>query len=384
MSYHWALPALLAWLAVLLAPWRPWRTDERLEADARRAGETLGDVAVLIPARNEAATLPATLASLAAQGPGLEILVVDDQSDDDTARVVRDAALSGVRLIRGEPLPPGWSGKVWAQAQGARHLRRPLTLLLDADVALAPGLVATLRAELERERRDLVSLMATLPMRGFWERLLLPPFVFFFKLLYPFRLAAAPRSRVAAAAGGCILLRTPVLESIGGFAALGDALIDDCALARLAKRAGHRTWVGLSRSVTSHRRYARLADVWRMVARSAFTQLGCSWWWLASCTVAMLVCFASPAAVLVAGDASARAVAAAALAASFTAYLPTLRFYDVPSPWVLGLPLAGVLFLAMTWDSALGYARGRRAAWRGRRYARRTGDDASMTLGSPR
>ena len=359
---------MAAWLTVLVLPWRPWSTRERLEADPSRRDEPLHDVTVLIPARNEAATLPDTLAALAEQGPGLDVVVVDDQSSDGTGEVARDAALPGLRVIEGAALPEGWTGKVWAQAQARPYLRRPFVLLLDADISLAPGMIATLRAKLDSGALALVSLMAELSMRGFWERLLLPAFVYFFKLIYPFGVANSPSRRVAAAAGGCILLESRVLDSVGGFAPLRDAIIDDCALARHVKEAGYRTWIGLTRSSVSHRRYEGLGDIWRMVARTAFTQLGYSWWLLAACTTLMVVCLLAPPALAFAPDAVTRAVALAAWMLMWMAYVPTLRFYDVPARWGLLMPVIGLLFLAMTWDSARRYIRGERSAWRGRRY----------------
>ena len=366
----WTLPALVAWLGVLLVPWRPWSTRERLEAGPDDAGERLDDVTVLIPARDEAESLPATLAALARQGPGLEILLVDDQSTDGTAEVARHAGLVGLTVLHGRELPPGWTGKVWAQEQGRAALTRPLTLLLDADITLAPGTIAAMRRRLVERRLALVSLMAELDARRPWARLLLPAFVYFFKLLYPFALAARPGSRVAAAAGGCVLVQTDVLEEIGGFGALRDAIIDDCTLARMVKARGHGIWLGMTRSVHSHREYPSLDGIWNMVARTAYTQLGYSPLALASCTAVMLLVFVAPIGVLALADGGARWVAAAALLAMVTSYLPTLRFYGRSPLWALLLPVTGGLFLAMTWSSALRYRAGERSSWRGRSYAR--------------
>ena len=368
MSFGWAMPALLVWFIILILPWRPWSTRERLEADAERRHESLDDVTVLIPARDEAEALPKTLASLSRQGPGLAIVVVDDQSSDATGGVAQSSGLAGVRVISGAPLPEGWTGKVWAQAQARPFLNRPLVLLLDADIALAPGLVATLRHRLRDGRLGLASLMAELPMEGFWERLLLPAFVYFFKLIYPFHLANSPSKRVAAAAGGCVLLETAALDAIGGFASLRDAIIDDCTLARSVKDAGYGTWIGLTRSVTSHRRYHGLGDIWRMVARTAFTQLRYSWLVLGLCTLLMIVCFLSPVVISFSPELSARTIALGAWLLMWLAYLPTLRFYRLPAPWGVLMPFTGLLFLTMTWDSARRYLRGERSAWRGRRY----------------
>lgn len=371
MLFGWALAALLAWIIVLFLPWRPWSTRERLEADASCEREVLHDVTVLIPARDEAQVISKTIESLGRQGPGLEILIVDDQSSDGTGEVARRSNVGGVRVIPGAGLKEGWTGKVWAQSQARPYLERPLVLLLDADITLAPGLIATLRRELRARRVGLASLMAELSMQGFWERLLLPAFVFFFKLIYPFHLSNSQGKRVAAAAGGCVLLETRVLDAIGGFDSLKSAIIDDCALARRVKDSGYRTWIGLTRSVTSHRRYrgfGGIGDIWRMVARTAFTQLRYSWLLLALCTLLMVVCFLGPVLVLFSSEPLPRAIALAAWFAMWLAYLPTLRFYARAPAWGLLLPFTGLIFLAMTWDSARRYVNGERSAWRGRRY----------------
>jgi hopene-associated glycosyltransferase HpnB len=272
-------------------------------------------------------------------------------------------------VISGAALPVGWTGKVWAQAQAQPFLRRPLVLLLDADIALAPGMIATLRARLRERRLGLVSLMAELPMEGFWERLLIPAFVYFFKLVYPFSIANSTDKRVAAAAGGCVLLELRVLDAIGGFESLRDAIIDDCTLARRVKDAGFGTWIGLTRSATSHRHYHGLGDIWRMVARTAFTQLRYSWLLLVLCTLLMLVCFLSPVLIAFSPEPLARVIAAAAWLFMWLAYVPTLRFYRLAVAWGLLMPFTGLLFLIMTWDSARRYLLGERSAWRGRRYA---------------
>ncbi|MDX1514724.1 MAG: glycosyltransferase, partial [Gammaproteobacteria bacterium] len=267
-----AMLSALLWLCLLLTPWRPWLVRETLDHDAPLE-EDLSDVVALVPARNEAGAIARTLTALSSQGPGLKIVVVDDQSDDDTKDVVEGLRLPDVTLIHGGPLPDGWTGKVWAQAQGQSELNRPLTLLLDADVELAPGVLAALKATRRQKRVALASLMVELPMSNLWERLLLPAFVYFFRLLYPFALANDPHTRVAAAAGGCVLMETREIQNLGGFDALRSALIDDCTLARLVKLGGGGTWIGLTRRARSQRRYPRLADIWGMVARTAFTQL---------------------------------------------------------------------------------------------------------------
>jgi hopene-associated glycosyltransferase HpnB len=412
-----AAVALLAWLAVLALPWQPHRTRERLEprgaADAGPVsvpalGSTrsspssapsavdlldLSDVSVLIPARDEAALIARTIAALREQGAGLQVIVVDDQSTDGTAAVCERAAAQArgapieLRVVQGAPLAPGWAGKLWALQQGFALVERPLVLLLDADIELAPGVVAALSRRAAERHAVLVSVMAELHCVARWEKLLTPAFVFFFKLLYPFALANDPRSRVAAAAGGCMLVSTDALRALGGFAGVRGALIDDCALAAALKRAGGTIWLGMSHSVTSLRAYD-FADFWGMVSRSAFTQLKYSAALLLVTTLLMLGVLIAPAvgvaaagiAAAVPHDALATPGAAgwlapgagwlAALAwlAMGAAYWPTVRFYGLAPAWALTLPVSGALFLAMTWSSALHYWRGTRATWKNRSY----------------
>lgn len=370
MDALWVLPGTLLWLGLLLPPWRPWGNREQLEAHVSPP-EDLSDVAALIPARNEAHAIGPTLRALAAQGRHLKIVVVDDQSSDGTAEIARATDVAGLRLVGGQTLPAGWSGKLWALEQGRCELDRPLTLLLDADIELAPGLLSALRRKLRDEGLQLVSLMAALRMQAFWERLLLPAFVFFFRLLYPFRLANDPAwPRVAAAAGGCVLLETRLLADIGGFAALRAELIDDCALARRVKAQGARTWIGVTHDVRSLRPYPRLGSIWAMVARTAFTQLRYSLIWLLVCTAVFAAAFWLPPALLVVGDGPARALAALALAAMVASYVPTLHFYRLSALWALALPVTATLYLAMTWDSARRYWAGERSRWKDRVYAR--------------
>jgi hopene-associated glycosyltransferase HpnB len=363
------LASALLWLTVLLLPWRPWSTRESLDADLECDDAGLGDVTALVPARNEAAVLGTTLRALAAQGEGLKIVVIDDQSRDDTRRVALESAAGDVTVLTGAPLPRGWTGKLWALEQGRPQADRPLMLLVDADIALAPGTVAALRRKMNASGARLISLMAAPPLSGFWERLLLPAYIYFFKLLYPFRLANSRSARVAAAAGGCILLETRVLEEIGGFAALRGELIDDCALARRVKHAGHRTWIGLTHSARMQRRQ-RLADIWNMVARTAFTQLRYSVLWLGLCTALLVLAFAVPLMALVLAPAAVKGIAAAAGAAMAACYLPTLRYYGLSRWWAAALPFTGTLYLAMTWTSALRCWRGRRSQWKDRVYPR--------------
>ncbi len=367
--------ALLAWLCVLVAPHQPHRVRERLEADPA-ASYDLADVTVLIPARDEAELIGRTIAALGLQGDELEVVVVDDQSSDDTRGAAVRAAAPGLslRVVEGRPLPEGWAGKLWALEQGLAAVERPHVLLLDADIELAPRLVPALLAKLREDDATLVSLMAELKCETFWERLLSPAFVFFFKLLYPFALANDPRRRTAAAAGGCMLVRADALRQIGGFAAIRGALIDDCTLAAALKRHRPPIWLGMSRSVRSLRGYPKLEDFWSMVSRNAFTQLRYSTAWLLVATILMALTLLAPvaglAAGIAAGDPRLALSSAGAWLALAAAYKPVVSFYRLPVGWAATLPASAALFLAMTWGSAFRYWRGVRASWKARQYSR--------------
>lgn len=361
------VPGAVIWCGVLLLPWLPWLNREVLEPSKTNLDPDLSDVTVLVPARDEAAVIAATLASLQQQGQGLRVLVIDDQSSDGTADIAHQA---GAEVLPGEPLPDGWAGKLWALDQGLHQVQTPLTLLLDADIELKPGLLSAL-LQLKRERgAQFVSLMADLRRHSFWDRLLIPAFVYFFKLLYPFAISNSRSRWVAVAAGGCVLVDTEALRGIGAFESLRGALIDDCTLARRIKDGGHRTWIGLSRGVVSSRPYGTLGSIHAMVARSAFTQLRYSFLLLLAVTALFIFAYWLPLAGLGLAPEPARRWAFGALLAMMIGYLPTLHYYRVSPYLVLLLPLTGTLYLGMTWSSALRYWLGTRSSWKGRSYAR--------------
>ncbi len=365
------LASALIWFGILLAPWRPWQNREVLEADPSAMSEDLSEVTALIPARNEAEFIGTSLGGLIRQGRNLAVILIDDQSSDNTIQISRRSGLANLRIISGRPLPPGWTGKLWALEQGLSQVHTPVTLLMDADIELRPGILTALRNKMVGEGIQFVSLMVSLPVKGFWERLFMPSFIFFFKLLYPFHLSNARSSKIAAAAGGCVLLETRLLREIGGFKALRGEMIDDCALAKEVKRLGHRTWIGLTHSARSIRPYRDLKTIWIMVARSAFTQLRYSTLLLILCTGIMIAAFCLPVAGIFFPTAIAKAIAAASFAGMMLSYLPTLRFYRVPLIFALTMPLIGTLYLAMTWTSAVRFWRKRGAEWKGRSYGQK-------------
>jgi len=362
--------AVWVWLALLRGMF--WRTDQRLPGapDPKR----WPPVAVVVPARNEAAVLPATLPTLVGQDyPGeVRVILVDDDSTDGTGELA--ARISDtVTVVRPGPPPPGWTGKLWALRAGVEAAGEVEYLLFtDADIAHRPDSLAALVRAATGHRLDLVSQMARLRVRTGWERLIVPAFVYFFALLYPFRWSNRPGARTAAAAGGCSLVRRAALERAGGVSAIRGAVIDDVALARALKRSGSRTYLGLADRVDSVRPYPTLASLWQMVARSAYAQLRHSVILLAGTVLGLALVFGVPPATAVLGavrgDLVVLALGAAAWLLMAALYLPMLRYYRQPAVTALLLPFTAGLYLLMTVDSAVQHYRGRGAAWKGRTY----------------
>ncbi|MFF9605531.1 glycosyltransferase [Streptomyces sp. NPDC014684] len=376
-----AVASLVAWCWLLLCQGFFWRTDVRLPP--RRSPGAWPPVCVVVPARDEAAVLPASLPSLLAQDyPGrAEIVLVDDGSTDGTGELARELSgrHGGLPLTvdsPGEP-PAGWTGKLWAVRHGiglARARDPEYLLLTDADIAHAPDSLRELVATARTGGFDVVSQMARLRVESLWERLVVPAFVYFFAQLYPFRRIGRRGSRTAAAAGGCVLLRADTAVRAGIPDAIRHAVIDDVALARAVRRAGGHVWLGLAERVDSVRPYPRLHDLWRMVSRSAYAQLRHSPPLLLGTVAGLaLVYLVPPAAVVtgaVAGSTATWVAGALAWAVMTGTYLPMLRYYRQP-PWLAPLlPFTAFLYLLMTVDSAVQHYRGRGAAWKGRTYAR--------------
>jgi hopene-associated glycosyltransferase HpnB len=360
----------LAWLCILVLPWKPWSTREQLDSDDSSAEADLSDVTVLIPARDEAESIARTLAALERQGQNLGVIVIDDQSSDGTADLAKKSFRGNLRVLPGKELPANWVGKLWALEQGREVVTTELILLLDADIELDPGAIGALKAKSKTENLDLVSLMAELRMQTVWEKILSPAFIFFFKLLYPFAVGNDPRSRLGVAAGGCVLIRAHKLEAIGGFSALRTSIIDDCELAKRVKKLGGKTWIGLTHSAKSQRPYPSLSSFWNMVARTAFTQLRYSVLLLLLTTLLMVVVFWCPVLGLAHRSMIVRTSSWLGLVSMWAAYLPVLRFYRQSPFLVITLPFVALLYLSMTWSSAVRYWRGQRSQWKGRSYGR--------------
>ena len=387
--------AAAAWAYLLLGHGGFWRLREWLPAAALRADWPA--VILLIPARDEAETIGRTVASVLGQDyPGdLRAVVTDDQSTDATAEQARAGAASvgaadRLTVISGTAPPAGWTGKLWALQQARRAAEAlgegPWFWLTDADIEHDRATLRRLVTKGEGDDRDLVSLMVRLAADGFWARLLIPPFVLFFRMLYPFAWANRSGSRAAAAAGGCMLVRRSALERAGGFASIAGALIDDCALAGRIKRDGRngpgRIWIGQADSSVSLRAYRGLGEIWRMVARSAYAQLHHSPVLLLSTITGLVLVFAVPPGLALTlplhGIAVAGVLGAVAWAAMASAALPTIRHYGQHPGWGPLLPVAAVLYAGMTVDSARASMIGRGGMWKGRAQA----NAASGTDGS--
>ncbi len=406
--------ALLVWLYLILLHGQFWQSGPSLavpgvrdvqaapaglddpghSADGARPSAVASDrvppVAIVVPARDEAGVIVATMRSLLAQDyPGrFQVILVDDASTDGTgalARALQDpGAPAGaqptssapgrtyqgqpLRVVDGTPPPAGWSGKLWAVAQGiAEAGDAEMLLLTDADIVHDPRHLSALVARTEQDGLDLVSEMVALACNSTAEHALVPAFVYFFQLLYPFAWVNDPLRATAAAAGGTMLIRRRALQRIGGIAAVRGALIDDVALARVVKRGG-RIWLGHSDLARSVRPYPGFAEIWRMVARTAYVQLRYSPLLLTATTLGMALTFVVPPASALFGHGMARAFGVLAWGAMAWSYLPTLRRFDRSPAWAVALPAVALFYMAATIGSALDHYRGQGVRWKQRVY----------------
>jgi hopene-associated glycosyltransferase HpnB len=365
--------ALAVWLYLLFARGAFWRCTERDDWGSAEL-PAWPRVAAVVPARNEADCIAESIGSLLAQDyrGGWTVFLVDDDSNDGTADIARRVvnADERLRVVTSRGLPAGWTGKLWAAKQGidaATALPQPpdYLLLTDADIVHAPDSVSRLVAHAEGKHLVLTSLMAKLHCESFAERATIPAFIFFFQMLYPFSWVNRRQSAVAAAAGGCMLVRSDVVRKAGGIEVVRAALIDDCALAKALKAHG-AIWLGLTERVRSVRRYPALADIRRMVARSAYAQLRYSPLVLLGTVAGMALTYLVPPLAALFGSGTARLIGAAAWALMFVAFQPTLRFYRLSSLWGLALPAIALQFMLFTLDSAHQYVRGQGGSWKGR------------------
>lgn len=367
---------LAAWLYMLL--WRDgfWRLRERDSLPVPVPADWPGVVAV-VPARNEADMIQHSLSSLMAQDyPGaFHIILVDDLSDDGTADLARALGADRLTVVRGDARPAGWTGKLWAMQQGcerASAFAPEFLWFTDADIAHAPDtlrmLVARAGEKVAGREKVLVSLMARLNCKSPAEHFLVPAFVFFFAMLYPFAAVNDPARKTAAAAGGCMLVRRAALQAAGGIAAIARNIIDDCALGRLLKTQGP-VWLGLTERAVSLRPYPRISGIAQMVTRSAYAQLSYSPLVLAGTLLGLVLLYLAPVATALFAWGISQLAGWLAWAIMAVMFVPILRFYRLSWLWGFALPLIGVFYAAFTLQSAILHWRGKGGMWKGRAQA---------------
>ena len=353
--------ALAIWIYLLIGRGMFWRMRSEDSETTAAAGVT-----AIIPARNEADVIGRAVASLAA----VRVVVVDDASDDATADIAR---ASGAIVVTARPLAAGWSGKLWAVSEGLKAAQADAPefwLLTDADIVHPPDNIGGLVARARTGGYDLVSYMVRLQCRTVAEQTLIPAFVFLFFMLYPPAWIRSAQHRTAGAAGGCMLVRRDALDRIGGIERIRGALIDDCALASEIKRSGGKVWLGLSSMTCSIRSYRTFGEIGRMISRTAFTQLGHSWFLLAGTIAGLALTYlAPPALTLLSPAGAAKGMGALAWLLMSAAYFPAVRFYGRPWFWAMMLPAVAVFYMGATLYSALAWLRGRGGLWKGRTQA---------------
>ncbi|HZU29472.1 MAG TPA: glycosyltransferase [Candidatus Angelobacter sp.] len=367
--------SLFIWIYLVFGHGGFWRIQPPTMPDS--SSNKAAKIAVVIPARNEADVVGRAVTSLLRQNGGntVHIFLVDDGSTDGTARAAQDAANTTrkqgqLTIVEGKPLPPGWSGKIWAMQQGVIQAQETMPdyfLFTDADIEHAPDSLTTLVSIAESGPRDMASFMVKLYCQTLPEKLLIPAFVFFFFKLYPPAWIANPRRSTAGAAGGCILIRPAALEQAGGLAAIRHEVIDDCALAAKIKHSGGRLWLGTSATTQSIRPYGGFAEIGRMISRSAFNQLHHSSLLLLLSVIGMAAVYLlPPALVIFSHSAIPAALGAAAWLLMMVSYMPVLRLYGLNFLWALALPLVAVFYIVATIHSAWKYWTGRGGEWKGR------------------
>jgi len=387
VSLTLAVASLAIWLYLVTARGRFWRGLERDDLDPAPAPASWSPVTAVVPARDEADHIAASLRSLLQQDyPGaFTVILVDDQSTDGTAAIAAQSALGADRpltIVCGRPLPGGWTGKVWAMQQGvARADETPSSYLLfaDADIVYAPDALRVLVARAAARHLVLTSLMVKFRCESLPERALIPAFVFFFQMLYPLSWVNRPSVETAAASGCCMLVERQALQTAGGIEGIRGSLIDDCALAKKLKTVGP-IWFGLTREVTSVRPYRSFGDIRHMVARYAYHQLDYSPLLLAATVAGVLLTFLAPPLTAMFATGAGHLIGGLAWGLMAIAFQPTLRLYGLGPLWGLALPVIAAMYLSFALDSAYQHYRGRGGLWKGRIYTVKHEADAGCRL----
>ena len=375
--------SLFIWLFLLFFWGDFWRSNQYIDRDYPEL-ESYPIVWAIIPARDEAEAIEQSVKSLLNQKylGEFSITLIDDNSSDRTAEIAQKTAeqinkKERLKVISGQPLTPGWKGKLWAMNQGIDYAKQQDSypdyfLLTDADIYHHAENLSQLVTKAETENLDLVSLMVLLRCQSMWEKLLIPAFVFFFQKLYPFYWVNNPNKSMAAAAGGCILISSKSLAEIGGISAIKDALIDDCSLAKAIKSQHKKIWIGLTKNTLSLRPYDDLKDIWNTISRTAFDQLNYSLFLLIGTLIGMSIIYLAPPLGLIIGigihNWLLAGISTSAWLMMTLAYIPTIKLYSLPVMWAFSLPAIAFLYTLMTLDSAIKYYQGKGGAWKGRTY----------------
>ncbi len=366
--------SLLIWIYLIIGRGGFWRARKNLAPDVPAVPKTLRVVAV-VPARNEADVIAESIASLLNQDcPTLDVILVDDNSTDGTARIAAETAeklgwSQRLTILKGSALPVGWTGKLWALSQGVEHALRSnpdYLLFTDADIHHSNDNVLKLVAIAQTGHYDLASLMVKLANASFAEKALIPAFVFFFLQLYPPIWIASKKHKTAGAAGGCILIRPQALAGMGGLSAIRGAIIDDCSLARAVKRQTGKVWMGLTSETRSIRSYGSFGQIGEMISRTAFTQLNHSIWLLLGTIFGLFVTYLIPPLAVFSGTRVSVIIGAFTWILMAVSYWPSVRFYRQSPFWCPALPLIALFYLAATVISAVRYWRGTGGKWKGR------------------
>lgn len=364
--------SLMGWLILLLMPWMAWRCRESLETrtDSFDNSDCLSKITVLMPARNEETVIQSTLKALFTAYPSLKVILIDDNSTDHTAARAQKAAATypnQFQYVKAAPKPTSWAGKLWALEQGRKLTTTPWLLLLDADISISPGLIESMWQK-AMQGYQLVSLLAVPADAGFWNKLLMPAYVFFFKIIYPFHLSNQSATPIAAAAGGIALVAKGALESVDGFASWKNALIDDCTMAKHFKKNGFSIWIGLTHGAKSLRREG-FSGLLQMVSRTAYVQLHESIFLLILVTALMGLMFWVPwlglTQTTVRFD---QLLSILSIFIMITIYTPILLYYKRSPIWSLFFSLTATLYLLFTWYSAIRSWAGIRSVWKDRSY----------------
>jgi hopene-associated glycosyltransferase HpnB len=376
--------AFAIWVYLLLGRGEFWRTPKFDDLAPAPGFMAWPSIAVVVPARDEAAGVGDNVRSILSQPyPGnLSLILVDDQSNDGTPEIAR-AAAAGIgasdrlTVLSGQPLPQGWTGKLWAVKQGLSQVEERATqpdyvLLTDADIVYSGDVLMRLVARAQNEQLAMTSIMAKLRCESFAEKYLIPAFIFFFEMLYPFAWVRNRKRATGAAAGGCILARWDALKNAGGIDAIRGSLIDDCALGMRLKTQGP-VWLGFSQDVISIRASDTVTDVGRMISRSAYAQLRYSVAILGGTVTGMVLIYLMPVLIALFGHGLARVFAAVSWLLMALAFQPTLRYYRQSALWGLALPAIAVAYMVFTVNSALQHFQGRGGMWKGRAQAQVSG-----------